>query len=438
MWHVTSQKYGGNALGLKRFVGFGSYQTAWTWLHKMRHAMVRPNRDRLGGKVEVDETYVGGEESGVSDRETEKKAIVAIAVEVHEPYRFGRVRLRRVPDVSGASLIPFVCDTVEPGTEVLTDGWRGYNALPEHGYVHRRTILSSSGDPAHVLMPAVHRIAALLKRWLLGTHQGAVRNKYLDYYLDEYTFRFNRRSSRARGLLFYRLVQQAVQVDHISRSQIVLGDPVVNHNMEGSRERSGYPFRNIPIIGMPGQNPSARDRTPRSSGRRSLRSSPVWVFHNSSQPFAEAKCQGAARLFQVAVRGDHGQPGIGLVEKSVAVDAHRGWRPFRCCLPGCPAIERAESGPLFNGFPVFAFQFCTAGNRFGQKPEQFQLVGADPGSLLFRQGCPGRHGEPVAASAHQDAGRVHLGERLLQIHLELLHEGLGFPPKAANIRKGGQ
>lgn len=158
-------------------------------------------------------------------------AIVAIAVEVHEPYGFGRVRLRRVPDVSSASLIPFLCDMVEPGAEVLTDGWRGYNALPEHRYVHRRTILSSSGDPAHVLMPAVHRIAALLKRWLLGTHQGAVRNKYLDYYLDEYTFRFNRRSSQARGLLFYRLVQQAVQVDHISRTQITTGRHVANHNM---------------------------------------------------------------------------------------------------------------------------------------------------------------------------------------------------------------
>ena len=231
MWHVTSQKYGGNALGLKRVVGFGSYQTAWIWLHKMRHAMVRPDRDRLAGKVEVDETYVGGEESGVSGRETEKKAIVVIAVEVHEPYGFGRVRLRRVPDVSGASLIPFVCDMIEPGAEVLTDGWSGYNGLPEHGYVHRKTILSSSGNPAHVLMPGVHRIAALLKRWLLGTHQGAVRNKYLDYYLDEYTFRFNRRASRARGLLFYRLVQQAVQVDHISRKQIILGGQAINHNM---------------------------------------------------------------------------------------------------------------------------------------------------------------------------------------------------------------
>ena len=224
MWYITSQKYGGNALGLKRVVGFGSYQTAWTWLHKMRHAMVRPGRDRLSGKVEVDETYVGGVETGVRGREIEKKAIVVIAVEVHEPFGFGRVRLRQVPDVSGASLVPFVCEMIEPGSEVLTDGWGGYNTLVEHNYLHSKTVLSSSSDdPAHVLMPGVHRIAALLKRWLLGTHQGAVSSKYLDYYLDEYTFRFNRRSAQARGLLFYRLVEQAVHVEHISRNQIILG-----------------------------------------------------------------------------------------------------------------------------------------------------------------------------------------------------------------------
>jgi transposase-like protein/predicted RNA-binding Zn-ribbon protein involved in translation (DUF1610 family) len=223
MWYITSQKYGGNALGLKRVVGFGSYQTAWTWLHKMRHAMVRPGRGRLSGKVEVDETYVGGAETGVRGRETEKKAIMVVAVEIHEPFGFGRVRLRQVPDVSGASLVPFVCEMIEPGSEVLTDGWGGYNTLVEHNYIHSKTILSSSGDPAHVLMPGVHRIAALLKRWLLGTYQGSVSSKYLDYYLDEYTFRFNRRSAQARGLLFYRLVEQAVQVEHISRNQLILG-----------------------------------------------------------------------------------------------------------------------------------------------------------------------------------------------------------------------
>jgi transposase-like protein len=185
--------------------------------------MVRPGRGRLSGKVEVDETYVGGAETGVRGRETENKAIVVVAVEIHEPFGFGRVRLWQVPDVSGASLVPFVCEMIEPGSEVRTDGWGGYNTLVEHNYIHSKTILSSSGDPAHVLMPGVHRIAALLKRWLLGTYQGSVSSKYLDYYLDEYTFRFNRRSAQARGLLFYRLVEQAVQVEHISRNQLILG-----------------------------------------------------------------------------------------------------------------------------------------------------------------------------------------------------------------------
>lgn len=231
MWYVTSQKFGGNALGLKRVVGFGSYQTAWTWLHKMRRAMVRPGRDRLSGIVEVDETYVGGQEAGVSGRETYKKAIVAVAVEVLSPKGFGRVRLRRVPDVSAASLTPFVCDMIAPGSIVRTDGWHGYARIHKYGYTRDKVVLASSGDPAHVAMPGVHRIASLLKRWLLGTHQGAVSNKHLDYYLDEYTFRFNRRTARARGLLFYRLVEQAVQVDPVSYRQIVEGRQKVDHNM---------------------------------------------------------------------------------------------------------------------------------------------------------------------------------------------------------------
>ena len=210
MWYVTNQKNGASALGLQRVLGLGSYQTAWAWLHKLRRAMVRPGRERLSGLVEIDESYVGGVEAGTRGRETYKKAIVAIAVELREPRGFGRVRLRRVSDVSAASLTPFVCDAVEPGSTVHTDGWSGYNGLATSGYARQITVLSDSGDPAHVLMPAVHRVASLLKRWLLGTHQGAVSNKHLDYYLDEYAFRFNRRTSRSRGLLFYRLAQQAV------------------------------------------------------------------------------------------------------------------------------------------------------------------------------------------------------------------------------------
>jgi transposase-like protein len=226
MWHITNQKFGASALGLQKVLGFGSYQTAWAWLHKMRRAMIRPNRDRLHGIVEVDETYIGGLEEGARGRHTEKKSIVAIAVEIHEPMGFGRVRLGRVPDVSAESLLPFVRGTVEPGSIVRTDGWKGYNELTECGYIHKKTILSSSPDPAHVVMPGVHRIAALLKRWLLGTHQGAISAWHLDYYLDEYTFRFNRRTSKSRGLLFYRLLEQAVQTNPTPYAKMIGGKPL--------------------------------------------------------------------------------------------------------------------------------------------------------------------------------------------------------------------
>ncbi len=225
MWLVTSQKHGASALGLQRVLGLGSYQTAWTWLHKLRRAMVRPGRERLHGSVEVDETYVGGvEKGGKRGRGTENKGIVVIAVEVLPPKGFGRIRMRRVPDVSGDSLVPFICEVVEPGSEILTDGWSGYNSLSRHSYTHSRSVLSESGDPAHVAMPGVHRIASLLKRWLLGIHQGAVSGKHLEYYLDEYTFRFNRRTSRSRGMLFYRLMQQAVATASVPYRQLVDGN----------------------------------------------------------------------------------------------------------------------------------------------------------------------------------------------------------------------
>lgn len=211
-WYVTGQKYGASALSLKRILGLGSYETAWTMLHKLRRAMVRPGRDRLRGVVEVDETYIGGTEKGVHGRQTYRKAIVAIAVEVHDPKGFGRVRLQQVADLSSPSLTGFVREAVEPGSVVHTDAWKGYDDVSSNGYVRRRTVLAATGDPAHVAMPAVHRVASLVKRWLLGTHQGAVRPVHLDEYLNEFTFRFNRRTSRSRGLLFYRLLETAVAV----------------------------------------------------------------------------------------------------------------------------------------------------------------------------------------------------------------------------------
>jgi transposase-like protein len=211
MWWATNQKTGVSALGLQRALGLRSYKTAWSWMHKLRRAMVRPGRDRLAGWVEVDETYVGGFHPGRRGRPAQTKALVGVAVQV-EGRRLGRIRLRRLPDASAPSLLQFVQDVVEPGSHIHTDGWVGYDRLRRHGYKHRVTYLEGQQKTASQLMPHVHQVASLLKRWLLGTLHGAVTHEHLDYYLDEFTFRFNRRQSRSRGKLFYRLVQQAVAI----------------------------------------------------------------------------------------------------------------------------------------------------------------------------------------------------------------------------------
>jgi transposase-like protein len=220
MWHVTAQKNGTSALGLQRVLGLGSYQTAWTWLHKLRRAMVRPGRERLSGVVEVDETYWGRPEEGVSGRQTVRKALIAVAVE-EKGAGMGRLRMRRVRDASAASLIPFVEESVEPGSLLHSDGWMGYEPLEKKGYRHRIVFLSGRRKEASELLPRVHKAISLLKRWMLGTHQGAITHEHLDYYLDEFVFRFNRRSSRSRGKLFYRLVQQAVAAEPTPYRSIV-------------------------------------------------------------------------------------------------------------------------------------------------------------------------------------------------------------------------
>jgi len=211
-WLVTSQKPGASALGVQRVLGLGCYRTAWTWLHKLRRAMVRPGRDRLSGRIEVDETFLGGHEKGVLGRKTLKKVLVVVAAQEDGP-GVGRIRMRRIKDTSANSLVPFVAESVEPGSVVHTDGWQAYNGLSEKGYTHEVTILRGRKETASQLLPRVHRVISLLERWLLGTHQGAVSHEHLDYYLDEFTFRFNRRTSSHRGKLFYRLLQQAVAVD---------------------------------------------------------------------------------------------------------------------------------------------------------------------------------------------------------------------------------
>ena len=217
IWHVVSQKQGISALGLQRVLGLNRYETTWTMLHKLRIAMVRPGRDRLVGPVQVDETYIGGPRPGKRGRGASGKTLVMITVE-DKGKRPGRIRLHKVKDASGQSLIPAVEESVQYGSEVRTDGWEGYSQLSSSGYKH--TIIRKTANIGENLLPLANRVVALLKRWLQGTHQGSPRPSHLDYYLDEFVFRFNRRTSRSRGLLFYRLIQQAVNIDPVKGKNI--------------------------------------------------------------------------------------------------------------------------------------------------------------------------------------------------------------------------
>ena len=220
VWLITSQKSGASALGLQRVLGLGSYETSWLWLHKLRRAMVRPGRDRLNGTVEVDEAFIGGVSSGTG-RDGVGKALVVIAAEEDGP-GIGRIRLARVADGSTSSLHGFIQQAITPGSMVHTDGWAPYQGLEKLGYGHIITRLKGRGKEAAVeLLPRVHRVASLLKRWLLGTHQGAVGPMHLEDYLNEFTFRFNRRRSASRGKLFFRLLEQAVQVPPTTYENVV-------------------------------------------------------------------------------------------------------------------------------------------------------------------------------------------------------------------------
>ena len=228
-WYVTNQKQGVSALGLQRVLGLGSYKTSWMMLHRFRCAMVRAGRERLRGVVEVDAAYVA-----ITDRENPvpalrrkshtDKILVGIAVEILHPKGFGRIRLRRLPTDSKERVRQFIEESIEPGSVVRTDGSGSYAKLNELGYPHERYVMYGSEIPAHVSMAGVHRVASLLKRWLLGTHHGSVQPVHLDAYLDEFVFRFNRRSSASRGMLFYRLLQQAVVTDPVTYQEIVHRD----------------------------------------------------------------------------------------------------------------------------------------------------------------------------------------------------------------------
>jgi transposase-like protein len=220
-WLFASQKDGISALSLKRALEIGSNQTAWAMLHRLRSLLVRPGRERLRGEVEVDETYIGGEEPGLrGGRQKGKKVLVGVAVEREQPTGFGRCRMVPIPDASAATLRMFLQDNVEPGARVITDGWQSYPGATKDLYVHE-PLKGASGQDASKLLPGVHKVASLSKRWLLGTHQGSVDEAHLAAYLNEFVFRFNRRRSRSRGLVFYRVLELAVAHDPIRYREIV-------------------------------------------------------------------------------------------------------------------------------------------------------------------------------------------------------------------------
>lgn len=220
MWWMTDQKQTLSALGLQRLLGFGSYRTAWLWLQKLRRTMVLPDWERLGGQVEVDEIHMGSLTAGGGRRHLESKALVAIAAQI-DGKGIGRIRLRRIPAASPSQLVAFVKHAVVPGSIVITDGWKAYAGLKREGFKHRPRLVNASGKTESALLPRVHRVTSLLKRWLSSTHQGALSREQLDSYLDDFTVRFNRRTSRYRWKLFYRLVAQAVAVEPGLYSRLV-------------------------------------------------------------------------------------------------------------------------------------------------------------------------------------------------------------------------
>jgi len=218
IWWMIAQKNGVSATGLQKILGLGSYTTAWSWLQKLRTLTVNPEREKLSGRIEIDETLVGGRSRGKRGRGAEKKKVVVIAVEVLEKGT-GRVRIKIVPRSTSKCLIGFIIDNVEYGSTIFTDGLNSYSKLNENGYLHKvdRAIVKTEYEE---LLPNVHRVASLLKRWLIGTHQNFVSNERMQYYLDEFVFRYNRRKSKSRGLLFERIIEQAVKHKPIGNDRV--------------------------------------------------------------------------------------------------------------------------------------------------------------------------------------------------------------------------
>jgi len=183
--------------------------------------IVVPGRERLLGTVEIDDAYIGSPSKKDAPR-LENKTVVLVAVE-KDGTKIGRIRLCQMPNARIKTMNKVIPEMIEPGSTICTDGWSGYREISSFGYQHK--VITYKDETKKNILPGVNIVVSLLKRWLLGTHQGAVRHSHLDYYLDEFVFRFNRRTSQSRGKLFYRMIQQAVQIA-----------PVMNKNISGRRK----------------------------------------------------------------------------------------------------------------------------------------------------------------------------------------------------------
>ena len=261
-WAFATAKDGISALSLQRTLQIGSYQTGWAMLHRLRSALIRPGRELLSGPVEVDETSIGGEEAGLAGgRAKGKKALVAVAVEVTSPTGFGRCRARVIPDGSAKTLHAFITDNVAVGSTVITDGWSGYRGIEAAGYSHDRRsqrAAKAAGEDPGELLPAVHRVASLIKRWLLGTHHGSVDTAHLPAYMNEFVFRFNRRRSRSRGLVFYRLLQLAVDHDPVRYEDLIITKRPERTSPPPPQARGNPPSLDRPRANRPWRTPDQR------------------------------------------------------------------------------------------------------------------------------------------------------------------------------------
>lgn len=213
IWYITSQKNGASALGLQKLLGLGSYRTAWTWLHKLRRAMIHPGEEFLIGVVEVGTTFISAPSKDEKRNcDTDNNSLIAVAVEVTQG-RIGRSRMSIIENISSQNLHAFIKSNVEFGSTIVTGGQNCYSGLSNKGYL---LITNKKAKDDKALPPHVYTVVSLLKNWLLGTPKGSYSKKYLGYYLDEYCFRFNRKNSKSRRKLFHRLLQNAVHMQPIT------------------------------------------------------------------------------------------------------------------------------------------------------------------------------------------------------------------------------